>query len=664
MENQHSNTQVFKYSINRLLFLLFLPLLLSCAATKAQSNYTSSNKKAIKLFEEAQQYYQQYKLVEAKNTLKEALERDNTFLEAITLLAYVNLDQGNYTEAKTNFSKAVNINPRAIPNNLFFLAELELNEGEYSVAQTHFNQFLSAGQIDPRLADKTNNRLSSIEFAITAKANPVPFTPKNLGPAVNSEFSEYFPCITVDEETLLFTRRLKNPDSPQGFNEDFFVAQKSEGEWQQASNIGQPINTIVNEGAPSLSADGQILIFTACELYGDYGANRKGSGSCDLFYAAKNGNNWTNPINLGKAINSNHWETQPSYASDGKTLYFVRGIRDRSGSRTGDIYVSRLDEENYWGKPEKLNAHINTEGNEESVFIHPDGQTLYFASDGHTGMGGLDIFVSRKDSTGEWGPAVNLGYPINTHKNENSLLVAANGEIAYFASDRAEGYGELDLYSFELPKQFAPKKVTYFAGKIFDKESLKPLAAKFELIDLMSGDVTVESFSNESDGAFLVSLPTGRDYALNASKDGYLFYSENFSLRNKDSDEPYKQDVPLEPIQVGKKIVLKNIFFETAKYNLKESSKIELNKLSNFLQRNSNLKVEISGHTDNIGSAQSNQELSKNRAQSVYQYLIDAGIDSSRLQAVGYGASKPIADNESEEGRAKNRRTEFKIVAL
>ena len=222
-------------------------------------------------------------------------------------------------------------------------------------------------------------------------------------------------------------------------------------------------------------------------------------------------------------------------------------------------------------------------------------KTLYFSSDGHVGMGGLDIYMSQLDENGDWGPAVNLGYPINTHKNENSLLVSPNGKIAIFASDREGGYGGLDLYQFDLPQSFAPNKVTYFAGKIYDSKTKKPLGARFELLDLESGEAIIEAFSDNTTGEFLVTLPTGKNYALNSSKNGYMFFSENFSLINYASDEPFVQNVPLNPILAGEKIILKNIFFETAKYDLKKESKVELDKLVAFLTKNENLIIEIGG---------------------------------------------------------------------
>ena len=664
MENQRSNPQILRHSLKRLEILLALLILFSCNPSKSVAQATTSNKKAQKLYATAQAFYQKMELSLAEETLLKALERDSNFVEARTLLAYVYIDSRQEEKAKASFKKAITTNPTAIPNNFFFLGELELKDGNYAPAKKYLTQFTRGKGVNPKLITRANNQLDNINFALRAKENPYPFSPINLGAAINSEHSEYFPSITVDEKTLLFTRRLPAPRSPVKFNEDFYIAYKENGEWKKAQNMGPPINSEINEGAPSLAANGQLMIYAACEIFGNYGGGKLGKGSCDLFYSVKNDQVWTTPINLGALINTNNWETQPSFSADGKSLYFVKGRKGMQQMQDGNIFVTKLQTDGSWSKPTPLNGNINTKGNEESVLIHPDGKTLYFSSDGHIGMGGLDIFMSKLDDKGEWGEAVNLGYPINTHKNENSLLVSPNGKIAIFASDRAGGFGELDLYQFDLPQNFAPNKVTYFSGKIYDSKSKKPLGTRFELVDLETGEVAVEAFSDNTTGNFLVTLPTGKNYALNSSKNGYMLYSENFSLIDYNEDKPFIQNVPLNPILSGEKIILKNIFFETAKYDLKQQSKVELDKLVAFLTKNKNLTIEIGGHTDSDGNPQLNLTLSKNRANSVKEYLVEHGIPSERLRSKGYGSKEPIADNESATGKAKNRRTEFKILSL
>ena len=539
--------------IASLLALVGLLLVASCSVAQP-GNLSSSSKKAIKKFEEAQTFYDRRQNQEALESCDAAIKADPNFIEAHVMKAYVQSDMRDREGAKASFRKAIAINPTYFPNSYYSLGDLELRDGNYEPAAKAFEEFLRFRSANAQLQAKAKNALETCEFGIFAKQNPVPFEPKNLGDGVNTAAPEYFPDITADGETLLYTRVIKDSRAADGIQEDFFVSQKPQGakKWGKSRNLGAPINTYFNEGAPTLSADGGTLIFTACEIFGEYGPGRKGLGSCDLFYTIKVGNRWSPPVNIGSRVNSNHWETQPSFSADGQTIYFIRGIRGNDGRpKNGDIYRTQLNEQGYWEKPEKMSSIINTPGHEASVLIHPDGQTLYFSSDGHTGMGGLDIFMSRMQPNGEWGKPLNLGYPINTHSDENSLLVSADGQLAFFASDREGGFGDLDLYSFELPAALRPKPVTYMKGKVFDRVTKKPLEAKFELIDLETGKTMVQSYSNSGNGDFLVSLPINKNYALNVSVPGYMFYSDNFELKHGTLTDPFLKNVPMGKIEVA-----------------------------------------------------------------------------------------------------------------
>jgi outer membrane protein OmpA-like peptidoglycan-associated protein len=395
------------------------------------------------------------------------------------------------------------------------------------------------------------------------------------------------------------------------------------------------------------------MFFTACQKADSY-------GGCDIYFAKKTGNRWSEAINIGEPVNSRYWESQPSISSDGRTLYFVS---NRPGGKGGmDIWKSYINDHGRFSKPENLGDSINTRGTESGPFIHPDNQTLYFASDAWLGMGGLDLYVSRKGVTNQWKRPDNLGYPINTHKDEEFLIVNAKGNLAYFSSNR-EGSRGKDIYNFELYDEAQPFQVTYVKGKVFDAVTNEKLKAKFELIDLETSKLVMEAFSHNKTGEFLVCLPVNKNYALNVSKTGYLFYSENFSLKNPENpSETFLMDIPLQPIREGAIVVLKNIFYETDKYDLKPESKAELSKLISFLNKNPKVNIEISGHTDNIGEDDYNIKLSRNRALSVYNYLTENEISNTRLSYEGYGENSPVASNETEKGRAQNRRTEFKIV--
>lgn len=648
----------------KIFHLAFVFLLSISLMAQAPVKYVSPSKKAAKFYESGKLYYESGNDELAIADLQKALKEDPNYIDVYIILGYIYSDKGKNAEAITNFNKVLELDPINYQVLNFTLGRLNFFIGNYEEAKKAYDKYLKYPRANPENINIAKRDMASCDFALKAMKNPVPFNPKNLGEGVNTEMDEYFPCVTADGQTILFTRLINDDQVRGGKQEDFYISKKENGVWQKAVNLGAPINTKNNEGAPTISPDGQQIIFVACQGIEGYGVGRKGFGSCDLFWSRKKGNNWSTPVNLMEPINSRNWETQPSISADGKTLYFIRGIVTREGIKDQDIYTSTKNDDGTWSVPVKLSNKINTPGREESVFIHPDGNTLYFSSDGHIGMGGLDIYLSKKDENGEWGTPVNLGYPINTHNDENSLLVSADGKLAYFASDRQGGFGGLDLYSFELPEHLRPDLVSYMKGKVFDSETKSPLEANFQLIDLASSKIVVEALSNPGNGEFLVCLPANKNYALNVSKNGYLFYSENFSLKEGGTNlQPVKKDVPLSPIKEGEKVVLKNVFFETAKYDLKEESKIELDKLVAFLQKNPSIKIEISGHTDNQGDKKSNLILSDNRSKSVSNYLISKGIAADRLSAKGYGDTMPIADNNTPEGRSLNRRTEFKIIA-
>jgi outer membrane protein OmpA-like peptidoglycan-associated protein/Tol biopolymer transport system component/uncharacterized protein YaaR (DUF327 family) len=620
----------------------------------AQRDYTTKSKKAIKHFEEALKYYSSKRNEEALEILQKALKADENFVEAHMVSGDCYTDLRDYANAIKEYQKVVDLAPDFLSTSYKQLADVQFKIGDYESAFSNYEIFMTKKRVNPQIREKAERYMKNAEFGAVVKKKPVPFEPKNLGESVNTDQYEYFPVLTADEQTLVFTR---NQRSQRGdYQEDFYVSVANEdGNWARARNLGEPINTADNEGAQTITADGQQLFFIGC--------NRKtGKGSCDIYHAFRNGSKWGMPQNLGSPVNTSKWESQPSVSADGKTLYFVS---NRSGGAGGmDIWVTQLAPNNEWTVPRNLGDAINTPFSEETPFIHPDGKTLYFTSNGHLGMGEKDIYVTRMDSDGNWSEPKNLGYPINTWDDEQGLFVAASGENAYFSSDRKGGFGKLDLYSFKLYEDARPTRVTYVKGRVKDKETGKPLGAKFELIDLATSEVVIESSSDKVDGKFLVTLPVNHEYALNVSKDNYLFYSEHFSLPNQqDITKPYRMDVELQPIKFGEKVVLKNIFFETASYELLPVSTVELGKLVDFMNNNSTINIEIGGHTDNIGKPENNQLLSENRSKSVRQYLIDHTISEGRIQYKGYGEKQPVDTNETSEGRAKNRRTEFKVLS-
>jgi outer membrane protein OmpA-like peptidoglycan-associated protein/tetratricopeptide (TPR) repeat protein len=644
--------------MKKLIFLILGLLLVPSFIFGQEEQLSTKSKKAAKYYMQGRQAYDMRQNDQAEQNLLMAIKEDPGFIEAHALLGYVYTDEHKYPDAISQLKQAIQINANFFPNIYFSLAQLQLDQGSYDEALANYQKFKTYNFKDKNIEWHTDMGIADCKYAAEAIKHPVPFNPVNMGINVNSQYNEYFPAMTADGETFLFTRDIPDNAVMEGHQEDFYVSYKINGQWTGAVSLGPPLNTQNNEGAPTLSADGHLLIFTGCD-------RQDGHGSCDLYYSFKVGNNWTAGRNLGRPVNTANWESQPCLASDGKTLYFIRGSESAQGVQNQDIYVTQLTDSGTWSNPQRLSDTINTPGREESVFIAADNQTLYFSSDGHPGMGGLDIFMSRRLPNGRWGIPKNLGYPINTSKDDNSFMVDPNGHTAYFSSDREGGYGLLDFYSYELYDSIRPQPITYVKGKVYDAKTGKPLIALFNLADLETTKTVVQSSSAPGDGTFLVCLPINKNYALNVSRKGYLFYSENFSLQgvNASSTSPYMMDIPLQPIDTGATIVLKNVFYETDKYDLKPQSTVELNKVVSFLKANPNVKIEVSGHTDNTGSAEHNNSLSKNRAKSVYDYLISQGIAADRLTYKGYGATKPIADNATEAGKAKNRRTEMKIIA-
>ncbi|MEO7081801.1 MAG: tetratricopeptide repeat protein, partial [Flavobacteriales bacterium] len=451
---------------------------------QAQSTkYTTTDKKAIKFYESGAECMRLKKWDCAESGLKKAAAADPSFIEPRIYLGEMYEQRGMLKEALAVYGEVVAINPGYFPPATLHLAELEMSQGMYAEARKHFAMVQQVDR-DAQRKQRAARGLANADFAEHAMKQPVPFDPINLGPGVNTKDPEYFPCVTVDDSTLMFTRLIKDERSAYGKQEDFFVSHRTaDGTWGTAQPITS-VNTVDNEGAGTLTPDGRFIVFTKCAgVDGTYGKGLKGMGSCDLFISRRMGDRWTKPENLGAPVNTANWESQPSMGSDGRTLYFIRATKGAGGQKNMDIYVTRLGDDGAFGKPERLGDNVNTSGQEESVQIHPDGKTLYFSSDGHPGMGGLDIYMSRMQEDGTWGQALNLGYPINTGGDENSLLVSADGRLAYFASDRAGGFGDLDMYSFELYPEARPMAVSYIRGMVTDRATGKPLEADVELFE-------------------------------------------------------------------------------------------------------------------------------------------------------------------------------------
>lgn len=509
----------------------------------------------------------------------------------------------------------------------------------------------------------------------------------NLGPAINTKNPEYSALISTDESTLIFTSRRENTlggeraIADNQWFEDVYVATMKDGEWQTATNMGEPINSENHDATAGISPDGRTLfIYNGRKNAGDIMVTRFEDGA------------WTKPEGVGKKVNQKDYhETEACLSYDGKQLFFVSNRPGGVGDH--DIWVSQWDEDKEeWGAPTNLSPVINTKYDERGVFIHPDGKTLYFSSEGHGTMGGYDIFWSVFEN-GEWSTPKNLGYPINTPDDDVFFITSASGRHGYMSSFRQDGLGEKDLYrvTFLGPekqpllntednllavvaqpvkeKTIEPKvevsstRLAILKGIVRDEKTKQPVKATIELIDNEKNEVISTFTSDGSTGKYLVSLPAGKNYGIAVRGEGYLFHSENFNIPNEAGFRQYEKDVDLKKVEVGSAIVLRNVFFDTDKATLRPESKNELDRLTQLMKENPTLRIELSGHTDSKGSDSYNQDLSQRRAKAVVEYLVKAGIPASRLESAGYGESKPIATNETEEGRQLNRRTEFKIIS-
>lgn len=631
-------------------WILMVLIIAACGETKKVSGQNSSiPKKALKYFDEGYKAYSYGEYEQAEEAFIQAIKKYPAYVDAYDALAKTYQVQQKVEAAKSTYKKVLSLDPsHAFAS--FELGGIYFNEESLDSAGIYYTKFVNVANGDDKYVQHAKQRLNNISFAKKAMAKPENIALTNLGDRVNSNLEEYSPALTIDGGTLFFTFR----DSRMNVrfqNEDIYFSEKEGEAWSKAKPIGPPINTSENEGAFSVSADGRYIFFTACNKVG-------GLGQCDIWLTMQSDDGWSQPMNLGKAINTKYWESQPSISADGRKLYFTS---NRPGGFGGtDLYVSIFTDSG-WSAPQNLGPTVNTSADEQFPFIHPDGVSLYFSSVGHLGMGGADLFISHRRPNDTWAEPKNLGYPINTIKDDWNLIVSRDGETAYYSSDKKEGYGGMDLYSFKLPKDVQAQKVNYLQGIVIDENTKLRIGAEVELIPL-NGENSTYTFAPDKTGEFLVALRPNIRYALHVKKTGYLFYSDYFDMPESSIDKPFVLTIPLKAIESGNSIVLNNVFFATDKFDLEKESEIELNKLVEFLEQNTAVKILIGGHTDNVGSEQHNLELSSNRAKAVFDYLVSKGIESSRMKHRGFGSSSPIASNTTTEGRAKNRRTEFTII--
>lgn len=579
------------------------------------------------------------------------------------------LHSSNKLKSIPYLEKAQKLDPNVEPQLHFILGKAYHLDMQWDKAIEEYKKFQST--LSQKELEELNATIERrIQQCVNGKKivkNPVRVKIENLGDAVNSKYAEYGGVISADESVLIFTSKRNTTVGGQKdlmlneYFEDIYISNKKDGKWLPAENIGKPVNDDKHNATAGLSVDGQTLYVYIDDAGGD------------LYETHLNGDKWDEPVKINGEVNSRYHETTASLSFDSKRIYFVSDRPDGEGDR--DIYYCEKDEKGNWGKAVNLGNAINTEYGEEGVFVHPDGKTIYFSSQGHNSMGGYDIFKSTFDK-GKWSKPENMGYPINTADDDVFFAISASGKHGYYSSVRAEGKGEKDIYliTFLDPEKdsvstkkdtviLATPQATLLKGVITDAKLATPLLATIEVVDISKNEIVASFKSNSASGKYIVSLPSGKNYGIAVKADGYLFHSENINIPLATSYQEVEKNIALGKIDVGTKIVLNNIFFATAKADLNPESTNELERLTKLMNEIATLKIEISGHTDNVGSAELNQPLSEARAKAVVDYLVSKGIAKSRMVFKGYGFTQPISENTTEQGRQLNRRTEFKILS-
>ncbi len=644
MEDITTSAQIHEHSLKATILFGLICLLAPCFA----QDFHTSDKKAIKLYQKSEVQIKARDFDGGIKSLEQAIERDGDFAEAYLKLAGVYNFLRVEEAAFSNYERYYHVIPKTDinPKVARSIAARYYRRGQYDKALEVMKYYLSSfNGVDLGKGDSL--LLKSIEYAFQSLIKPMVRETRKLSDSINRFRLQYFPVLTIDNRTMVYTKR---DGTGIQFDEDIVISHKENGEWGSAEGIAPSINTRFNEGACSISADGRTLIFASCE-------GRKSYGSCDLYYVIKKGDEWGKPQNLGKTVNSSGWDSQPSLSADGKTLYFVSNRPGGHGKR--DIWVTK-QKDGTWEKPLNLGPSINTSRDEATPFIHFNGESLFFSSKGHVGLGGFDIYVSERTGN-QWSIPRNLGYPTNDFEDQSGLFITADGKTAFYTD---EAGGRSEIFSFKLlTDSLISDKASYLTGLITNKETNTPIEAKLELYDLVTQEKLYSTTSDPVTGRYFMAILGGGEYGAYASADGFLFEDFQFDLQSSVDLKPDTLDISLNPLRSGETIILENVYFEFDSYELIDKSRSELELIFRFLQKNKELKVEIAGHTDNSGSAAYNQELSEKRAKAVFDFLVNKGISETRMVFNGYGAQFPFNRDERLEDYSKDRRIEFRILS-
>lgn len=620
----------------------------------AQSHrLTSTNKKAIKHYKQAEAFYVQRNYPEAETALIKSLQKDESFIEAMFLLGDIYREQDKTLDAIASYERAVASNPSFFPAAIYFLGDLYLEKNQFDKAISAYTRFLKIEGSSPEKVLIAKFGYDKAIFRKEAMRNPVVDIIYHLDSNINSEQQEYINYVNDQENYLVFTIKDSGPLGmlSSTIHEYFMESTKQDTLWQKPKVVDLPAIESFDRGGMNLSFDGKQMYLSGCGW-------EEGLGSCDIYTSKLYAGKWQEPSSLSRSINSSSWESQASISANDMKIYFTS---NRKGGKGGsDIWMS-IKVKGKWTPAINLGDSINTTGNEMAPFIHADGQSLYYSSDGTIGMGGYDILISRKLPTGEWTKGKNLGYPINSKDSDINIFPSIDGNKAWISSNREGGNGGFDIYSFDLNESIKPKKIITLKGIVLDDITNQVLESTIEITDLQSSELLSISNSDIKNGEFLSVLFPEREYAINISRKGYFFYSGTLYIKGSESSYIQKT-FKLIKISKGASADLQNIYFDTDKWGIKGESLPELNKLVALLTQNPDLNILIEGHTDNTGIESHNQLLSEKRAKAVMDFLISKHINPKRLSFKGFGANKPISENSTELGKALNRRTGIRVL--
>ena len=634
-------------------FLPFLFLTFSVyAQNECEQSVSSSAKKHYKKAEDAARNWQYGK---AYSFLEKALEEQSDYAKALFLYGQLKMEKEEFEHAQELLIKGLSVCPMYSNEMYWLIASMAFEGGDYDRAAQYYESYLRFFGLSEEKKTLAQERWDEARFLKQMYAKPVPYDPQPvLGISTNDD--EYLPILSADNDIAFYTRRRVKQEVGMlraETVEEFIISSKKGGDFNFGDLMPHPFNLHENEGGASLTIDNNELFLTICESVNGY-------NNCDIYYTARIDSFWTPLRRLLYPVNkSDSWESQPTISFDGNTLLFS-SIRP-GGKGGADIYSVNRTENGSWGNLQSLS--INTEGDEKSPFLHPDNQTLYFSSNGHRGLGGMDIFYVKKDTSGNWGEPQNIGYPINSQEDDLGLFVSTDGKTAYFASNKLDGKGGWDIYQFPLYKEARPERVLFLKGDVLDEFGDPLIESSVQIVSMKNNnffevDVDIET------GRYVAAivLEKDEDVMVTVNDDFYAFNSQYVSATDEAFRSPGKLDFDMKEMKEGEAFLIKNIYFETDSFSLNQQAKNVLSVFVNFLQNRKYLKVAIHGHTDSVGDDQANFLLSTQRAKSVHDFLITMGISSTRLSYEGFGEQKPLETNKTEEGRSQNRRTEFFII--